>query len=50
MSVYEINLMVFHFMFIQQVFLWNFAQQFNQNNQKVIDAISASIFFPFYIV
>lgn len=44
MSAHKINLIVFHFILIQ-VFLWNFAQQFNQNNQKVIDAISASVFF-----
>lgn len=49
MSAHKINLIVFHFILIQ-VFLWNFAQQFNQNNQKVIDAISASVFFSYIVI
>lgn len=48
MSAHKINLIVFHFILIQ-VFLWNFVQQFNQNNQKVIDAISASVFFSYIV-
>lgn len=49
MSAHKINLIVFHFILIQ-VFLWNFVQQFNQNNQKVIDAISASVFFSYIVI
>lgn len=49
MSAHKINLIVFHFILIQ-VFLWNFAQQFNQNNQKMIDAISASVFFSYIVI